>query len=410
MNVILNDFIKLGSLSLIARILSGLRGLLIVLSLPPQALGEYTVWLLFVFYFSILDFGTFKGLERDIPHFRAAGDQAAVKKTNDIGWSSYFILSTAASLLLGIVSFIVFKQWILALLLGGYLFFDKWYRAYDSNTRINLQYKDNGLAQIINAIVSLLLIWFLLPKFGTPAVFIGLIGGAVASIIFLVSVSPIHFNWMIPSRKTLTYLASCIPLALVAYSIEFFHAAALTILAIRWDKETLGYFAFSFRIFQIALAIFPYLIQDVMRTRLYEGLAKVKDEVQLERLKFLAKPLTIYAVITLLAWLGVLVFSGPIVHYVAPVYLPSVLALKILTLSLLPLGIAKVLGDYLCSRLHSKAYWVVFAWATGIILQCTGLLWGMKSYDISWKAPLIYVSASIVVCALISNRVIKKEL
>ena len=76
----------------------------------------------FIFYFSMLDFGVLAGLERDIPHYKGLKDSDEVQKQSDVGWSTFFVLSSAASLLLGVVSFFVFGEWVLSVLLGVYLF------------------------------------------------------------------------------------------------------------------------------------------------------------------------------------------------------------------------------------------------------------------------------------------------
>ena len=90
MNRIITDFFQLGGLRIISRLLMGVRGLIVVTGLTPYYLGEYTIWLLFIFYFTIFDFGVLAGLERDIPHYKGAGDEESVKKTSDKGWSVFF--------------------------------------------------------------------------------------------------------------------------------------------------------------------------------------------------------------------------------------------------------------------------------------------------------------------------------
>jgi len=100
MNVIVKDFFQLGSLRLIARFIKGLRGLFIITTLTPSLLGEYTIWLLYVFYFSFLELGILKGLERDLSHYRGQNDEGAYQSTASTGWSSFFCMSFLASLFL----------------------------------------------------------------------------------------------------------------------------------------------------------------------------------------------------------------------------------------------------------------------------------------------------------------------
>ena len=125
MKQVILDFFQLGFMRIISRILSAGRGIVIVTTLLPSELGQFTIWILFVFYFSIADFGILMGLERDIPHHKGKEDEQALKDVLNIGMSSFFVLSFLASLLLGIVTFIVYQKWLLSVLLGIYLFTDK---------------------------------------------------------------------------------------------------------------------------------------------------------------------------------------------------------------------------------------------------------------------------------------------
>ena len=94
MSVIIKDFFQLGALRFTSRVLVGIRGLFVVISLAPHTLGEYTIWLLFIFYFSMLDFGVLAGLERDLPHYRGLGKVGEAQKQSDLGWSTFFNANT----------------------------------------------------------------------------------------------------------------------------------------------------------------------------------------------------------------------------------------------------------------------------------------------------------------------------
>jgi len=247
MNVIFKDFFQLGSARLIARFIMGLRGLFIITSLPPRLLGEYTIWLLFIFYFSMLDFGVLASLERDIPHYRGLGEAETAQKKLNIGWSAFFSLSGSASLLLMMVSFFVFKEWVLSLLLGTYLFSDKCYRACNANSRIHLLYKEKGIAELIYAIVSLLLILVILPHWGLYGILVGFIIAAVVSALYLCQKARLLFSWIFKIRDFIECIKSAFPLAAIIYSMQFHHMLALTILAFTYNKLTLGYFAFIIR-------------------------------------------------------------------------------------------------------------------------------------------------------------------
>ncbi len=402
---VIKDFLQLGTLNIISRLLMAGRGLMIVLSLTPQGLGEYTIWLLFVFYFSILDLGFLKGLERDIPHFQAEGKLQEAKQAAQVGWGGYLVLCMGASLLLGIVTAVVFKSWLLGLLLGGYLWFDKWYRAYDSYTRIRLQYKENGIGQLIGAASSLIIIWFLLPHMGLYSIFIGFIISAILSIFYLHAQAPLQLRleWSWP--QVIPFIKSTVPLGLVTYAVGIFHAIAMTVLAWRWDKETLGYFAFAFRIFQILLAIFPYLIQDVVRTRMYQNIAQMTSESQ--RMESLKGPLRLYALVTVACWVLAESFGSQIIAWVAPLYVNSVGMLQVLILALFPLGVAKIFSDYLCSRVHQRMHVALAIWASGTGLQMLYLIF--MNHDQIWHVPLVYVAATLIVYVMMAIAVVEHK-
>ena len=390
MSKIISDFFQVGTLRFVARALMGLRGLFIVVSLSPYALGEYTIWLLFIFYFSMLDFGVLAGLERDIPHYQGINDAVETKKHSDAGWSAYFVLSTGASLLLGVISFLVFEQWILSVLLVAYLFTDKIYRAFDSGSRIHLRYMENGIAQLINAAVSLLIILVLLPYMGAYGVLVGFIIAAICSAAYLFGKTKLVFEWVLRIKEIIKSVKNAFSLAVIVYSIQFYHMIALTIIAFLYDKPTLGYFAFAFRIFQICLALFPSLIQEIMRTRMYFHVAQVQDgQSYFKKLLF---PMGVYCVITSFFWLFVYWWADWGIGYFAPTYTNSIGTLKILTVALVPLGIAKICSDYLCSHVHKKAMTVALVWGIGIILQGVAVIFAcIDQSNLSYEVPMAYL-------------------
>ena len=370
---IIADFFQLGVLRIIARVLMGFRALYIAVSLKPHGLGEYTVWLLFVFYFSMLDFGVLNSLERDLPHYRGLDDQPGIKKTADIGWSTYFILCFLASILLMVVTGIVFKDFMLSLLLAAYLLSDKIYRAYYTNTNIHFKYRTVGIAQVLLGSSSLLFIWLLLPRLGTYGVLLGLIiATVITSFFFSKTSSRLHFDWTFHKDSFIRCVKDAIPLAVMIYTIEFFHMVALTILAFRCDKMTLGYIAFSFRIFQVCLAVFPSLIQDVMRARLYYTVAQTNSAKQ--QFQQFIYSMTTYGLVVSAFWLAVYWGAPWAINRFSHMYTPSVGMLQWLTAALLPIGIVKIFSDYLCSRVHQKTTTVIVLWGMAIALQSL-LLW-----------------------------------
>jgi O-antigen/teichoic acid export membrane protein len=400
MSEIVSDFFKLGSLRLFSRIIMGLRGLFIVTVLGPSDLGEYTIWLLLVFYFTLFEFGILNGLERDIPHYRGKEDLEEIKRISDVGWSAFFGLAFISSLLLGVTSFWMFKHKVLALLLTMFLLTDKFYRAYDAGSRINFQYQDNGLAELLYAIVSFMFIGLFLPRFGAYYIFAGFIIAAVCSTYFLYRKCPLNFHWRFDIRSSFRYIKGSVPLAMVFYFIEIFHFVSLTILAFIWDKTTLGYFAFAFRIFQILLTVFPLVIREVMRTRMYFTIAQTEDhDTHLEQLFF---PMTIYSLITSVFWLAVYWWVDWGIGLIAPIYSASGTALKLLTLALLPIGVTTICSDYLCSVYHKKTKVVILAWGTGIILQicCLSLL-GVQAGHVFYIVPVYYLVATLLVYVLV---------
>lgn len=400
MNQIVSDFLKVGTLRLFSRALFGLRGLVIIVSLRPYDFGEYTIWLLFIFYFSMLDFGVLNSLERDISHYKGEGNFTQTEQIAAKGWSSFIILTVTASFSLAIISFFVYGRWPLSLLLALYLLADKLYRAHDTNARINFQFKESGIAELILAVSSLSIIWFLLPRFGIYCIFVGFILASFLGSYFLYKKSPLQFRWEFQFGKSIRYIKTAIPLAVMIYSIEIFHIVPLTILAFLWDKETLGYYAVAFRIFQICLSIFPCLIQDVMRTRMYYHVAQKKDKK--DGLKELLPPMGMYGLITAIFWLCVYWWTDWGVGRFIPEYINSVTALKVLTLTLLPLGIVKICSDYLCSPVIKKTLYVIMSWLFCVLLQGF-LLYFIKidAENILNIAPVIYSVCTMVVYILV---------
>lgn len=400
------DFIKIGPLRLLARIFMGARGLVIAISLDPGTFGEYTVWLLLVFYFTMLDFGVLNGLERDIPHYKGRNNAEQTSETWDFGFSSFFILSFGSSVLLAIVSYFVFDNPLLALLLGAYLFVDKVYRAYEANSRIHYQYKENAVGQVIIGILSLIFILVFLPRYGSMVVFVGFILSSLVGIVYLRRKRRLNFVWTFPLKKLWKFLLSSIPLALVTYSMDLFHVVALTVLAFKCDKVTLGYYAFAYRIFQILLAIFPYLIQEVMRVRMYSHIAKSEDWS--EHLPKLFYPIIVYSFVTSVICLAVYWWSGWMIGHFAPNYLYSVRAIEMLSFVLLPIGIVKISSDYLCSRAINKTVYAVIAWALGIAGQVIALtIFDIQGDTILYIVPFVYLTSTLLVYILIPGTVFR---
>ncbi len=400
MNRIISDLFQLGHLRLIARVLIALRGLYIISVLTPGSFGEYTIWLLFVFYFQYLDFGTLFALERDIPHFKGQQNARTLKYIMDVGWSSFFILSLIASIILSIVTFLVFNSWITALLLGLHLLTDKLYRAYDSFSRTQFKYRWNGIGELILAATSLVMVWYALPRFGTQSIFFVFILSAIISIWFFYKRCPLQFCWSFDLKGYVRTIKGALSLAAVYYLYEFFQVFALTVLAWKWDVVTLGYFAFAFRIYQICLSLFPAVMADVMRSRMYFFSARMQEgEGPFQRLFV---PLGMYTAVTGLFWF--LMYAGAEwgIRRFFPHYVDSAQALIVLTLALIPMGIVKVLGEFLCSRVYNKTVLVISVWILGIIFQ--GLLFFMlpqTQVNIVHAAPLIYLAAAVLTFILI---------
>jgi len=396
MNVIVKNFFQLGSLRLLARFIMGLRGLFIITSISPSLLGEYTIWLLYVFYFSFLELGILRGLERDLSHYRGQKDEQTFQSTASTGWTSFFCMSFLASLSLGIVSFIVFQKWAFALLLAAYLLVDKFYRGYDTNARVFFKYKDCGIAELIQSVIGFALIYFFLPRYGIYSIFPCFMGALIISTVYLAIVCRLEFQWKLQIDKTFYYIKTTLPLALMFYSIEVFNMITMTVVAFIWDKETLGYYAFAYRIFQICIAIFPLLIREVMRARMYFYMAESEDEgVRFQNLIF---PMSIYSLTTSIFWLMIYWWSTLIIHKFVPEYKNSVIVLNILIFSLIPLGINKISSDFLCSRIYNKMTFVSCCWVIGIIIQVAGILLANQfGHNIFNLVPMIYVVSVIVV-------------
>ncbi len=400
MKQIISDFFQLGHLRLMARILMGLRGLYIISVLTPGDFGQYTIWLLFVFYFQFLDFGTLYALERDIPHFKAQQNTQALKHVMDVGWSSFFILSLAASIALGAVTFFVFKSWVTALLLGFYLLTDKLYRAYDSFSRTQLKYRWNGIGEFILALTSLVMVWVALPRLGTQYIFLVFIFSALITTWFFYKKCPLQFSWSFDLKQYGRTIKGALSLAAVYYSYEFFHVIALTILAWQYDKVTLGYFAFAFRIYQICLSIFPAVMADVMRARMYVHSAQLQKGEDPFRKMFLS--LGIYIMMTGLFCFLTYIGAGWGIQRFFPHYVESTQTLILLMFALIPMGTVKVLGEFLCSRVYHRTALVIFAWILGIIFQ--GLfffLFPLTQSNIIYIAPLIYMAASVLTFSVV---------
>ena len=280
---------------------------------------------------------------------------------------------------------------------------DKVYRAYEVNSRINFNYKDNGIAQLILSLSSLILVWILLSRIGIYGIFFAFIVGFSLAALYLFKQVDLKFSWDISAKNVFSYVKKSFPLALVIYSIEFFHALALTILAFFWDKESLGYFTFAFRIFQICLGIFPYLIQEVVRTRMYYSVANQKEEGGgLGEITFI---MGAYVFIVTIFWILVYWWIDAVVVKFAPLYVDSIVALKILTLAILPLGICKILSDYLCSDVHKKTFFVVRVWFIGLLIQGVLLLTiPMTQSSLLIVGPIVYLIATFVVFYLIGTK------
>ncbi|MBI4245424.1 MAG: hypothetical protein HY606_15150 [Planctomycetes bacterium] len=402
MKQIISDFFQLGHLRLISRILMALRGLFIISVLTPRDFGEYTIWLLFVFYFQFLDFGTLYALERDIPHFKARQNAQALKHVRDVGWSSFFILSLSASIALGTVTFFVFKSWVTALLLGFHLLTDKLYRAYDSFSRTQLKYRWNGIGEFILAVTSLMMVWYMLPRFGAQYIFLVFILSALITTWFFYKKCPLRFDWYFDLKEYGRTIKGALSLATVYYSYEFFHVIALTVLAWQYDILTLGYFAFAFRIYQICLSIFPAVLADVMRARMYVHSAQLENGEDPFRKMFL--PLGLYTVGTGLFCLFTYIGAGWGIQRFFPEYIESTQALILLMLALIPMGPVKVLGEFLCSRVYNKTALVIAAWILGIAFQGLVLfffIFSLTEANIVHIAPLIYLAAGLLTFAII---------
>lgn len=397
---IVSDFFQLGRLRLFSRILMALRGLFIISVLTPANFGQYTIWLLFIFYFQFLDFGVLYSLERDISHFKGEQDAQSLKSVMDIGWSCFFILSLMASIGLGVITFVVFKNWLAAVLLGFHLLTDKLYRAYDCFSRTEFQYRNNGVGELILAATSLIMIWYMLPRFGVLSIFFVLILSTMISAWFFWKKCPLRFSWSFDLKKYGCIIKGALSLAMVYYLYDFFQMIALTVLAWKWDVVTLAFFAFVFRIYQIFLSLFPTALADVMRSRMYFHSAQMpqgKDPFQK-----IFVPLGIYAAMAGLFWLLMYGAAGWVIHRFFPQYVDSTQALIVLTLALIPMGLVKVLGEFLCSRVYNKTTLVIFAWVLGIVAQGVLFLMLPAGVNIVQVAPAIYLATALLTFSIIA--------
>jgi hypothetical protein len=183
-------------------------------------------------------------------------------------------------------------------------------------------------------------------------------------------------------------------LAVIIYSIDVFHMTAMTVLAILWDKETLGYFAFAFKIFQICVSLFPFLIQEVMRTRMYYNVAAAGKGTG--GAGNLVRPILAYGFITIAFWQVVFWWAPWAVAKCVPTYIDSVPALIILTLALMPLGVAKICTDFLCSRSILKSGSALKIWGSGIALQALLItFWPTAEDQILRNVPLFYLISAL---------------
>lgn len=403
MNQIISDFLQVGKLRFLSRGMMALRGFVIIVALGPYALGEYTIWLLYYFYFSMLDFGVQYALERDISHFRGEQNVKKIKETEDIGWSLFYLLTFISSVLLIIVGFGITKDLKMPSLVGLYVFFDRYFRSYDVKSRIMFRYKENEIAQTILVISSLIFICLLLPFFGISGIFIAFIASSILATLYLKSKTSIQFSWTFHWKKMFDYVLHALPLSAATYSIQLFHNIALTILALKLSKETLGYFAFAVRIFQIFLAMFPILIQDVIRTRVYYKAAESQN-IQ-KGLKLISFPLISYSCIISIFWLVLYWWFDWLVLSVAPIYKDSIVAVKLLSISLIPLGAALVYSDYLASLVVNKTWSAIFAWLLGISFQ-VGCVYYLKinALNVMTLMPTIYILSTFIVYVFIASK------
>ncbi len=397
----IKNFVQLFTFRFVARVLMALRGFLIVASLSPKQLGDYAILFLYVFYFSMLDFGSEFGLERDLPHYSASESKEKCEGIARIGWSTYFILSFIASILLWFALTVFYRHelnW-LSIFVALYLLFDQVLRAHISNARIQLKYRDLGIAEVIDALASLCFVMVLLPRFGIQGVFVALVVSLFFAICYLNRVVPIRFLWQFNLKHTFRFIRSSIGLSLITYLSRLFHYLPLTILAFVWSRETLGHFVFAFRVFEILLALFPYLTQELVRTLMYQRLAQL--EKGKNRFKILMMPIGFYLALTLCLWFVIYWFSLPIAHWLFPAYVDSIPALQILSLSLIPFGISQIIGDFLSSRVLLKTRRVVSLWVVSTVVQCVlFIIMMLSSYRSPVAASAVYGIGSVFVFIL----------
>ena len=80
------------------------------------------------------------------------------------------------------------------------------------------------------------------------SIFACFIAGSIVGTMYLALHSPLKFKLEFQPGKTLKYIKETLPLTTMYYSIAIFNNISLTIVALIWDKATLGYYAFAFRI------------------------------------------------------------------------------------------------------------------------------------------------------------------
>ncbi len=403
MSKLLRDFCNVGTMRLIARALMGVRGLFIAVTLSPKDLVQYTALLLVVFYFSFLDFGILLMLERDLPHHAAKGNFDSYEILSSSAWMTFFILSFASTCLMTILvgATIAKDNFYLALMLGLYFLTDKVNRAFESNSKIGLRYQETGIALLILALVSLLLIWILLPRFGIMGVFLGSVIASVMSTSFLAAKKPLRFSWSIQWNTFFRHIQRALPLFAIFYSFEAFRFTPMTAIMMRYSADQIAPCIFAFRIVLLCFPFFPFLLQDMMKTRMFQQIAK--DKTADRQLEFLVFPIKLYALASSLFCLALYWFIPWFIGRLAPVYHDSATGIAILSLTLLPLGIAQVCSDFLSSRLYQQTSFVFFAWLTGIVLQVI-LLIAMPSnaFVINRLVPFIYLGVTFLIYLFIS--------
>jgi hypothetical protein len=318
----------------------------------------------------------------------------------------FFQLSIVAALLLGAVSHIVFNNWLLTFSLAGYFLLEKVYRGFEAHSRILFNYKANGLSDLLHVVSGFILLIVCLPRYGLYSIFPCFILSYALAIVYLALTCRLEFQWVFQFSKAVNYIRGALPVSLMFYAITFFNVVPMTVVAFFWDKTTLGYYAFAYRIFEICLSIFPFLIRDVIRTRMYFQLAENKDQPQSP--SFLVLPMLVYGVTVTIFWLAVYWWGTyAITRYVSD-YRPSMLSINILLFSLLPLGVNKICSDYLCSRVYNRFGYVNIVWVAGIFLQIAGILIVHQRYhDALFLVPIVYLVVTFMVYILLAGTALK---